>query len=35
MQVIKTQADELFTLGNPLDHEDLIVKILEGLDDDY
>ena len=35
MQSIKTRADQLATLRKPLDHEDLIEKILEGLDDDY
>ena len=35
LYVIKTRADELVALGKPLDYEDLIEKILEGLDDDY
>ncbi|KAI4353620.1 hypothetical protein L6164_002554 [Bauhinia variegata] len=35
MQHIKAYANELATLGKPLDHEDLIEKILDGLDDDY
>ena len=35
MQAIKTRADELAALGKPLDHKDLIEKILEGLNDDY
>ena len=35
MQAIKTRADEHAALGKPLDHEDLIEKILESLDDDY
>ena len=35
MQAIKTRANELTALGKLLDHEDLIEKILEGLDDDY
>ena len=35
MQAIKTRVDQLVVLGKPLDHEDLIEKILEGLDDDY
>ena len=35
MQFIKCRADQLVTLGKPLDHEDLIDKILDGLDDDY
>ena len=29
MQAIKTRVDQLLTLGKPLDHEDLIEKILE------
>ncbi|KAH7569107.1 hypothetical protein JRO89_XS06G0107500 [Xanthoceras sorbifolium] len=35
MQFIKSWADELAVLGKPLDDEDLIEKILDGLDDDY
>ena len=35
MQLIKSHADELVALGKPLDDEDLIKKILDGLDDDY
>ncbi|RVX13659.1 Retrovirus-related Pol polyprotein from transposon RE1 [Vitis vinifera] len=35
MQSIKTQADELAALGKPLDQEDLIKKVLEGLDENY
>ncbi|KAE8674326.1 hypothetical protein F3Y22_tig00111758pilonHSYRG00069 [Hibiscus syriacus] len=35
MQSIKIRADELATLGKPLDHEDLIEKVLEGLDENY
>ena len=35
MKAIKTRADQLAALGKPLDHEDLIKKILEGLDEDY
>ena len=35
MQAVKTRNDELTALGKPLDYEDLIEKILEGLDDDY
>ncbi|RVW53564.1 Retrovirus-related Pol polyprotein from transposon RE2 [Vitis vinifera] len=35
MQSIKTRADELATLGKPLDQEDLIEKVLEGLDENY
>ncbi|RVW14812.1 Retrovirus-related Pol polyprotein from transposon RE1 [Vitis vinifera] len=32
---IKTRADELAALGKPLDQEDLIEKVLEGLDENY
>ena len=35
MQFIKCRVDQLVALGKPLDHEDLIDKILDGLDDDY
>ena len=35
MQSIKIRADQLVALDKPLDHEDLIEKILEGPDDDY
>ncbi|GMI63710.1 hypothetical protein like AT1G34070 [Hibiscus trionum] len=35
IQAIKIKADELASLGKPLDHEDLIEKVLEGLDDTY
>ncbi|RVW61448.1 Retrovirus-related Pol polyprotein from transposon RE1 [Vitis vinifera] len=35
MQSIKTRADELTALGKPLDQEDLIEKVLEGLDENY
>ncbi|KAE8671053.1 filamin A-interacting protein 1-like [Hibiscus syriacus] len=35
MQSIKMWADELATLGKPLNHEDLIEKVLEGLDENY
>ncbi|KAH7575581.1 hypothetical protein JRO89_XS02G0154700 [Xanthoceras sorbifolium] len=35
MQFIKSRTDELAVLGKPLDDEDLIEKILDGLDDDY
>ena len=35
MQFIKCRADQLAALGKPVDHEDLIDKILDGLDDDY
>ncbi|RVW19662.1 Retrovirus-related Pol polyprotein from transposon RE1 [Vitis vinifera] len=34
-QSIKTRADELAALGKPLDQEDLIEKVLEGLDENY
>ena len=35
MQFIKCRADQFAAFGKPLDHEDLIDKILDGLDDDY
>ncbi|KAL4284704.1 hypothetical protein GQ457_16G003810 [Hibiscus cannabinus] len=35
MQAIKTKVDELTALGKPLDAEDLIEKILDGIDDSY
>ena len=35
MQAIKTKANELAILGKPLDHEDLIEKVLDGLDDTF
>ena len=35
MQFIKGRVDQLAALGKSLDHEDLIDKILDGLDDDY
>ena len=35
MQFIKCHVDQLVALGKPLNHEDLIDKILDGLDDDY
>ncbi|KAH7568388.1 hypothetical protein JRO89_XS07G0285400 [Xanthoceras sorbifolium] len=35
IEFIKSQADELAVLGKPLDDEDLIENILDGLDDDY
>ena len=35
MQAIKAKADQLAALDKPLDHEDLIEKILEGLDEEY
>lgn len=35
MQFIKIRTDELTTLGKPMDHKDLIEKILHGLDGDY
>ncbi|GMJ02145.1 hypothetical protein HRI_003883700 [Hibiscus trionum] len=35
MQAVKVKANELATLGKPLDAEDLIEKILEGLDDTF
>ncbi|KAK5845272.1 hypothetical protein PVK06_001441 [Gossypium arboreum] len=33
MQAIKVKANKLATLGKPLDHEDLIEKVLDYLDD--
>ncbi|RVW75651.1 Retrovirus-related Pol polyprotein from transposon RE1 [Vitis vinifera] len=35
MQAIKTRADELALLGKPVDDEDLIDRVLEGLSDEY
>nr|CAN63127.1 hypothetical protein VITISV_033593 [Vitis vinifera] len=35
MQAIKTHADELALLGKPIDDEDLIDRVLEGLSDEY
>ncbi|GMI87231.1 hypothetical protein HRI_002392400 [Hibiscus trionum] len=35
MQAIKTKVDELAALGKPLDHKELIEKVLEGLGDTY
>jgi hypothetical protein len=35
LQTIKARADELATLGAPVDAEDLSERILEGLGDDY
>ncbi|CAH9070962.1 unnamed protein product [Cuscuta epithymum] len=35
MHFLKTAADELALLGKPLDHEDFIDTILNGLDDGY
>ena len=35
MQFIKCHVDQLATLGEPLDQEDHVDKILDGLDDDY
>ncbi|CAH9083683.1 unnamed protein product [Cuscuta epithymum] len=35
MHFIKTAADELALLGKPLDHEDFIETILDGLDESY
>lgn len=35
MQFIKNWADELALLGKPVDNEDLIDKILDGLGDEY
>lgn len=35
MEFVKNRADELVVLGKPLDREDLIETILDGLDYDY
>ena len=35
MQTIKTRADELAILRKPIDDEDLIDRVLEGLSDEY
>lgn len=35
MQAIKTKVDELTTLGKPLDHEALIEKVLDSIDDTF
>ena len=35
MQAIKTRANELAILGKPIDNEDLIDRVLEGLSDEY
>ena len=35
MQAIKTRVDELALLGKPIDDEDLIDRVLEGLSDEY
>ena len=35
MQAIKTSVDELALLGKPVDDEDLIDQVLEGLSDEY
>ena len=35
MQLIKACSNELASLGKPMDHEDLIEKILDGLGDNY
>ena len=35
MQAIKNRADELALLGKPVDDEDLIDRVLEGLSDEY
>ena len=35
MQAIKTRVDELALLGKPVDDEDLIDRVLEGLSDEY
>ena len=33
--MIKTRANELAILGKPIDNEDLIDRVLEGLSDEY
>lgn len=35
MQTLKSRAGELATLGKPMDDEDFIQKILDGLNDNY
>ena len=35
MRFIKCRAEQLAALRKPLDHEDLIDRILDGLDEDY
>lgn len=35
MLIIKSHDDELIVLGKQLHHDDLIEKILDGIDDDY
>eukprot|EP00261_Vitis_vinifera_P026635 XP_010660150.1 PREDICTED: uncharacterized protein LOC104881477 [Vitis vinifera] len=35
LDVIKTRADELAILGKPIDNENLIDRVLEGLSDEY
>lgn len=35
MQSVRAKADQLTLFGKPLDHEDIIEYILDGLDDDY
>ena len=35
LQQIKSKADDLSLLGKPMDHEDLIERILAGLSEDY
>ena len=35
MQAIKTRADELAFLGKPIDDDDLINWVLDGLSDEY
>lgn len=35
MQFIKCKANELTMLRKPMDHEDVIERVLDGLDDDY
>ncbi|KAL1194499.1 Retrovirus-related Pol polyprotein from transposon RE2 [Cardamine amara subsp. amara] len=35
MQYVCAKTDQLALLGKPMDHEDIIEYILDGLDDDY
>ena len=35
MQFIKAHADELMSLGKPMDHNDILEKILDGLESKF
>ena len=35
MHSIKSLVDDLASMGKPLDHEDLIDRVLDGLDSSY